>query len=254
MMTRDIWVSNRSTEKSLWRGRGVPTGWKPVLPGPWGPYPLPHAPSPNPKIREHRHLACAAQAGSLCSRTKDGKGLFTLHGWAKGPLVTVLYFFAAAFFLAASLQVCGCGVRQLAKGELLPPEVRLKALGLQPPGKQGWPLNLVLAVDNPNPMTIKVLGYDYEVRVEGQSVAQGTGERAVILPAKGEALVEVPVILKLRNLPALLPKLLQDEKLTVDITGGLRLPQTLGFRVPFRFREKVAPQEGLEHLKPFLSP
>jgi len=165
---------------------------------------------------------------------------------------SVLCLLAAAFLLLGSVQLYGCGVRQLAKGELLPPEVRLKALGFQPPGKQGWPLMLVLAVDNPNPTAIKVLGYDYEVRVEGHSLAQGAGDRAIMLPAKGEAVVEVPVVLKLRNLPALLPKLLQDEKLTVDIAGGLRLPQTLGFRVPFRFREKVAPQEGLEHLKPFL--
>ncbi len=166
---------------------------------------------------------------------------------------SVLCFLAAVVLLVGCLKVFGCGVRQLAKGELKPPEVRLKALGLQPPGKQGWPLNLVLGVENPNPITIRVLGYDYEVRVEGQSVAKGAGDRAVILPAQGEATVEVPVLLKLRNLPALLPRLLQEEKLTVEIAGGLRLPQTLGFRVPFRFREKVAPQEGLEHLRPFLN-
>ncbi len=158
-----------------------------------------------------------------------------------------------AFFLAGLLLSGGCGVRQLAKGELVPPEVRLKAVGVQPPGNQGWPLTVVLAVDNPNPTAIQVLGYDYEVRLEGRKVAQGTGDRPVRLPARGEALVEVPVILKLRHLPELLPKLLRDDKLTVEITGGLRLPQTLGFRVPFRFQEKLSPKEGLEHLKPFLS-
>jgi hypothetical protein len=244
LMTRGIGGLNRSDLKRLIKGRG---------PGVADPCPLPHTPSPNPKIREHRHLACAAQAGSLCSRTKDGERFFTLHGWAHGPWATVWYFWVALFFLAASFQLCGCGVRQLARGELLPPEVRLQALGFQPPGKQGWPLRVVLAVNNPNSTAIRVLGYDYEVRVEGQSLAQGAGDRAVFLPARGEAVVEVPVVLKLRNLPALLPKLLQDEKLTVDIAGGLRLPQTLGFRVPFRFREKVAPQEGLEHLRPFIS-
>jgi hypothetical protein len=175
--------------------------------------------------------------------------MFRNTGLRNGDVWCVL---AAVALLAGSLQVWGCGVRQLAKGELLPPEVRLKALGLQPPGNQGWPLTLVLAVDNPNPMTIKVLGYDYEVWVEGQSVAKGAADRAVILPARGETAVEVPVILKLRNLPALLPKVLQDEKLTVEIAGGLRLPQTLGFRVPFRFRERLNPKEGLEHLEPFL--
>ena len=62
----------------------------------------------------------------------------------------------------------------------------------------------------------------------------------------------VPVVLKLKNLPALLPNLLQERKIPIDIAGGLRLPQTLGFRVPFRFHEEISPQEGMEQLKPFL--
>jgi LEA14-like dessication related protein len=155
--------------------------------------------------------------------------------------------------LVGYLTLLGCGVRQLTKGELQPPEVRLKGLGLHPPSQQGWPLVCILAVENPNPMTIKVLGYDYEVRVEGQSLAQGETNKSITLPAQGEATVEVPVLLKLKTLPGLLPQLLREEQLTVEIAGGLRLPQTLGFRVPFRFREKLIPKEGLEHLRPFLS-
>jgi LEA14-like dessication related protein len=153
---------------------------------------------------------------------------------------------------AGLVMISGCGVRQLAKGELLPPEVRFKGLGLQPPTNQGLPLTLVLALENPNPTTIRVLGYDYEVRVAGQSVAQGVGNQPVILPARGETTVTVPVVLRLRNIPGLLPNLLQGKKIPVEIAGGLRLPQTLGFRVPFRFREELTPQEGLEEIKPFL--
>jgi hypothetical protein len=165
----------------------------------------------------------------------------------------VLLYLAVLAVLASCLTPLGCGVRQLTRGELLPPEVRLKGLGLQPPGKQGWPLICVLAVTNPNPRSITVLGYDYQVWVEGRSLAQGTSGERITLPAQGEATVEVPVLLKLKTLPGLLPKLLQEEQLTVEIAGGLRLPQTLGFRVPFRFREKLTPQQGLEHLSPFLS-
>jgi LEA14-like dessication related protein len=150
------------------------------------------------------------------------------------------------------LMLSGCGVRQLARGELVPPEVRFKGLGLQPPTNQGLPLTLVLALENPNPTTITVLGYDYEVRVAGQSVAKGVGNQPVTLPARGETTVTVPVLLKLRALPGLLPCLLQEQKVPVEISGGLRLPQTLGFRVPFRFREELTPQEGLEQIKPFL--
>ncbi len=111
---------------------------------------------------------------------------------------------------------------------------------------------MVLAVQNPNPMSITVLGYDYEVWAAGQSVAKGGGNQPVTLPARGETTVTVPVVLKLKNLPALLPNLLQDRKIPIDIAGGLRLPQTLGFRVPFRFHEEISPKEGMEQLKPFL--
>ncbi|MEJ2093046.1 MAG: LEA type 2 family protein [Syntrophobacterales bacterium] len=169
------------------------------------------------------------------------------------PIRPVLLYLILLTVLVSCLTPLGCGVRRLTQGELLPPEVRLKGLGLQPPGKQGWPLICVLAVKNPNPMSIKVLGYDYQVWVEGQRLAQGASGTPITLPAQGEATVEVPVLLKLKTLPGLLPKLLREEQLTVEIAGGLRLPQTLGFRVPFRFREKLTPQQGLEHLSPFLS-
>jgi hypothetical protein len=164
-----------------------------------------------------------------------------------------LFRLATAVALVSCLAFLGCGVRKLARGELEPPEVRLQGLGLRAPGPQGWPLTGVLAVQNPNPTTIKVLGYDYEVRVEGRSIAKGASNQTITLPPRGEATVEVPVLLKLKTLPALLPRVLREEPLTVEIAGGLRLPQTLGFRVPFRFREKLTPKEGLEHLRPFLS-
>jgi LEA14-like dessication related protein len=154
--------------------------------------------------------------------------------------------------VTVGLVLSACGVRQFTRGELVPPEVRFKGLGLQPPTRQGIPLNVVLALSNPNPTTITVLGYDYEVRVAGQSVARGVGNQPVTLPARGETTVTVPVILKLRALPGLLPCFLQEQKIPVEIAGGVRLPQTLGFRVPFRFREELTPQEGLEEIKPFL--
>ncbi len=157
-----------------------------------------------------------------------------------------------AVAVLVGLMISGCGVRQLTRGELVPPEVRFKDLGLQPPTNQGLPLTLVLALSNPNATTITVLGYDYEVRVAGQSVARGVGNQPVTLPARGETTVTVPVLLKLRALPGLLPSLLQGQKVPVEIAGGIRLPQTLGFRVPFHFREELTPQEGLEEIKPFL--
>jgi len=194
------------------------------------------------RARDLRSLAPSPIKLRLCLLRSKGHihiKLFLLH-------------LAAMVALLASLTLLGCGVRQLTRGELLPPEVQFKGLMLQPPSHQGVPLSVVLAVHNPNPMAITVLGYDYEVWASGQSVAKGVSNQPVTLPARGETAVTVPVLLKLRALPGLLPNLLQEKKIPVEIAGGLRLPQTLGFRVPFRFREELTPQEGLEQIKPFL--
>jgi cyclic dehypoxanthinyl futalosine synthase len=56
------------------RGRGGPTGWKPVLTGVTDHCSIPQPPSPNSLTREHRLPACAAQARCLCSRAKYGEG------------------------------------------------------------------------------------------------------------------------------------------------------------------------------------
>ncbi len=50
-----------------------------------------------------------------------------------------LFLLAAAGLVFAGLAVQGCGVRQLAKGELMPPEVQFKGLGVQPPPTRAGP-------------------------------------------------------------------------------------------------------------------
>lgn len=155
--------------------------------------------------------------------------------------------------LGALVVFLACGVSQLTKGELVPPKVSLRAVGFRPPQPEGWPLTCVLAVENPNPVTLRALGYDYEVRLEGRTVAQGGSSQAVTLPAQGETLVEVPVLVRLKSLPTLMPRVLTGEKLQYEVRGGLRLPQTLGFRLPFRFEGKVDAAEALERLKPLLN-
>jgi len=147
----------------------------------------------------------------------------------------------------------GCGVQQLTRGELEPPKVALKSLALGRPTGQGLPLECTLLVDNPNPQDLRVLGYDYELQLEGQPVLQGESREEVTLPARGQALVTVPILLKLRALPGLLPSILKEEKLHYQVAGGVRLASLLGgFRVPFHFQGQMTPREGREQLRLFL--
>ncbi len=52
------------------------------------PYPSPRPSLPTPRYLEHRHLACGAQAGSLCSRVKGLGGVWVRRQGPAGPGVT----------------------------------------------------------------------------------------------------------------------------------------------------------------------
>jgi LEA14-like dessication related protein len=150
--------------------------------------------------------------------------------------------------------VAGCGVRQLARGEIKPPRVSLQAVTIGVPRKGTWPLSCTLLLENPNPEALSLQGYDYELWLAGKSAATGASSEPVTLPALGQATVELPILVKLPTVMGLLPSLLQrDQKLPYQIAGGFRLASLLGgFRVPFRFQGELSPREGLEHLKPYL--
>ncbi|MBI4642460.1 MAG: LEA type 2 family protein [Deltaproteobacteria bacterium] len=157
--------------------------------------------------------------------------------------------------LTVGVLVClgGCGVQQLTRGELEAPRVKFQSLAVGFPTGQGQPLECTLLVENPNPQDLRVLGYDYEFRLEGQKVIQGESRQEVTLPARGQTLVIVPILVNLQALPRFLPAILQNEKLRYQISGGVRLASLLGgFRVPFSFQGKMTPKEGREQLRLFL--
>lgn len=157
--------------------------------------------------------------------------------------------------LTAGVLAClgGCGVRQLTRGELEAPRVKFQSLAVGLPTGRGLPLECTLLVENPNSQDLNVLGYDYELFLEGRSVARGESRGAVSLPARGQTLVAVPILVNLQVLPRFLPAVLQEQKLNYRISGGVRLASLLGgFRVPFSFQGKMTPKEGREQLRMFM--
>jgi LEA14-like dessication related protein len=168
----------------------------------------------------------------------------TLHGLGR----------ALGLGLLAAASLWGCGVRELARGEIQPPKVTVQGVTLSVPTAQGWPLSCSLLLENPNPRPLTLLGYDYDLAVEGRSVAQGASSEAVTLPALGQTVVEFPVLVKMPALMGLAPSLLRPEqKLRYQISGGVRLASLLGgLRVPFRFQGDMKPKEAMEHFRPYL--
>jgi LEA14-like dessication related protein len=167
--------------------------------------------------------------------------------FSQSNFICLLMLFILFFGLSS------CGVRDLATGRVAPPEVAFQGLTVYPPESQCWPLTARLRLTNPNPEPMRILGYDYELTVEGAGLVQGQSVDSVTLPAGGESLVEVPILLKLNAVPKTLSSLFLQDKLKYELSGGFRLASLLGgLRVPFRFRGEITRQEGLEYLRGFL--
>lgn len=52
---------------------------------------------------------------------------------------------------------------------------------------------LTIRIQNPNPQPLKVAGLDFSLRINGEDFADGVSNRAVEIPAYGEATTEVEV-------------------------------------------------------------
>jgi LEA14-like dessication related protein len=157
--------------------------------------------------------------------------------------------------------ISACGVRQLARGEIQPPKVNFQGLKIYKPTAQGWPLGAMLLLENPNPEAVNLLGYDYQLWIEGKSVAQGTSQQAVNLPALGQTEAEVPIMVQLPAVVGLLPQLLpilqksqQQRQFHYQIAGSFRLASVMGgiIPLPFKFQGEASPQEGMNLLRPYL--
>jgi LEA14-like dessication related protein len=154
--------------------------------------------------------------------------------------------------LLMALFLSSCGIRKLTTGEIAPPTVEFQGVTVYPPDSQYWPLTARLRLHNPNPESLRILGYDYVVAIEGTEVVRGESPDSLTLPAGGENLVEIPVLLKFNAVPKALTALLLQERLKYEISGGFRLASVLGgLRVPYHFRGEITRQEGLEHLRQF---
>ena len=161
-----------------------------------------------------------------------------------------------ALMLLATMPACG--VRQLARGEIQPPKVTFQGLKIYQPTARGWPLGARLLLENPNSQAVNLLGYDYQLWIEGKSVAQGVSQQAVNLPALGQTVTEVPIVVQLPALMELLPRFLpqqqQPRKLHYQIAGSFRLASVMGgiIPIPFKFQGQASPEEGMDFLRPHL--
>ncbi len=102
---------------------------------------------------------------------------------------------------------------------------------------------LRLRVQNPNSFALPIVGMDFRLEINDREFARGVSDKAVEVPAYGEALVDVDVV---SNLGYLLGQLwdLEDRRrdtLRYRLSGRIGLANHIG-KVPFEYKGEISPR------------
>ena len=144
-------------------------------------------------------------------------------------------------YLPGPVPGCGAGqpvrlrvqqLQQMARGEIQAPKVSYQGLKVYQPTSQGWPLGATLLLENPNNQALNLLGYDYQLWIEGKSVAQGASQQPVNLPPNGQTVAELPIMVQLPAVMELLPQFLPQFL-------GQQQQQTAAAQIPLSNRRQL---------------
>lgn len=114
------------------------------------------------------------------------------------------------FILLTALTSTGCAVLDLTNPKA--PEISINAVRPQSIGGTLQRLEIELLVKNPNRFALQVQGLDFTAFVNGEKLAKGDSDKAVTVPAVGEALLDVQVVLGLAELLSQARKLFTQSK------------------------------------------
>ena len=124
----------------------------------------------------------------------------------------------------------------------------------------GANLECTLAISNPNPYDLSLLGYSYDLRVMSLSLASGGAMETITVPAGKQADMRIPIRIKLGNLIEILKRQPDPERVPYRFRASLQLSTPLGdMSVPierddtFSVPENYRPGHYLDILRGMLS-
>lgn len=106
------------------------------------------------------------------------------------------------------------------------PQVHLSGVDLQELDWDGATAEFVFHVENPNPVSVKVARFSYDLEVAGRSFLAGSDTDGLVLQAKGDSELRLPVGLVFADLLATAVEVAQDD------TVPFRLEGSFGFDTP----------------------
>ena len=141
--------------------------------------------------------------------------------------------FLTSILLLSGLLLSGCA--QLAKqAETIKPTAKL--VGTRLAGIDFDKVDLVfdLAVENKNPVALKLAGLEYDVKIENQSLVSGVTAKGIKIKANSTSAVALPVTLKFADLKKLPGEIWGKDRLAyqLDTKFNLKLPVIGNYAIP----------------------
>lgn len=141
-------------------------------------------------------------------------------------LKNVIQIFLVTVLTGALLTGCS----SLTGSMLEKPQVELKAVNLRNITAQGTTVVFVLNLKNPNSRELPLDGLNYSVDLAGKHFAEGAIAETVVLPARDENQVEVPLDVTYAKVFSGLAQMLEGRSLDYALRGQAKFSV---FSIPF---------------------
>ena len=142
-----------------------------------------------------------------------------------------------ALVLALALGMSGCESFNLS-GMLKNPEVSVSGAEIEQLAFDGARVRFDVKVSNPNPVGVRLAGFDYRLTLDGTEFLTGTVDQAVSIAARGASTIPVPVAFRYENLLAAVARLAEAAETPYEMAVGFsfELPVLGKVRVPASFK------------------
>lgn len=117
------------------------------------------------------------------------------------------------------------------------PEVNISNFKLTDITAKDVSIDLVLDVNNPNPIPLNLDSVDYSLNLSGEKVTEGTMSKGVSIPASGKGQVTVPLKFAYNSVGSLLSGIMnRNFKKEYELTGTAKVGL---FSIPFTKKGEV---------------
>lgn len=156
------------------------------------------------------------------------KPLFQISELFSGGLLRLLR--SLTLLLIGSMLVTGCSwVEPLLKGSLEAPEVISERIKVRKMDFDYIYFDADIELYNPNPVDLKMDGFNYTIDVQGKKLIRGDNNGLNITP-EGNAKVHLPFKVRIDNLVKLLPDMFSKDELEYKFSTELTLHGPLGMK------------------------